>query len=88
MAAGRLTLTVVREDIERVFRERSATDPQLFLLSGLDLYGPGDAGTHPLPDALTPRRRHAPADRERFAATVFGVGTGAGGVFGGPAARR
>lgn len=84
VAAGRLTLTVVREDIERVFRDRSATDPQLFLLSGLDLYGPGDAGTHPLPDALHP---DAPTHRligERFAAAVFG----AGGAFGATVARR
>ncbi|WP_420121995.1 SGNH/GDSL hydrolase family protein [Nakamurella sp.] len=83
VAAGRLTLTVVREDIERVFRDRAATDPQLFLLSGLDLYGPGDAGTHPLPDALHPDAATHRLIGERFAAAVFG----AGGAFGAPVAR-
>lgn len=84
VAAGRLTLTVVREDIERVFRDRSATDPQLFLLSGLDLYGPGDAGTHPLPDALHPDAATHRLIGERFAASVFG----ASGAFGATVARR
>lgn len=83
VAAGRLTLTVVREDIERVFRDRAATDPQLFLLSGLDLYGPGDAGTHPLPDALHPDAATHRLIGERFAAAVFG----AGGAFGATVAR-
>lgn len=83
VAAGRLTLTVIREDIERVFRDRSATDPHLFLLAGPDLYGPGDADAHPLPDALHPDAATHRLIGERFAATVFG----AGGAFGPPAAR-
>ena len=82
VAAGRLTLQVIREDLERVFRDRSTTDPNLFLLDGLDLYGPADTGAHPLPDALHPDAATHRLIGERFATAVFGEG----GAFGPPAA--
>jgi len=49
---GRLTLQVIRGAMEAVVSGRR--DPQLRYIDGLDLYGPADAETHPLPDALHP----------------------------------
>ena len=72
--AGRLTLRVIREELARVVRERSATDPQLSYLDGLELYGEADAAAHPLPDALHPdAETHAIIGR-RFADRVFAPG--------------
>ncbi|GAB3624068.1 SGNH/GDSL hydrolase family protein [Mariniluteicoccus endophyticus] len=52
VAGGALTLEVVREVLAEVVAQRD--DPHLHLISGLDLYGPDDAATHPLPDRLHP----------------------------------
>ncbi|GIF25465.1 lipase [Paractinoplanes tereljensis] len=53
-AAGKLTLTVIREHLARIVAERAATDPQLLYVNGLDLYGEADHAELPLPDALHP----------------------------------
>lgn len=53
-AAGRLTLTIIREELARIAADRAAEDPQLHLVEGPGLYGAEDARTHPLPDALHP----------------------------------
>lgn len=53
-AQGKLTLTAIRDELVRVVEQRSALDPRLRYLNGLDLYGPADATTRPLPDDLHP----------------------------------
>ncbi|MEU2539951.1 SGNH/GDSL hydrolase family protein [Streptomyces iakyrus] len=51
---GKLTLTVIREELSRIVEQRRAADPNLHYLDGLDLYGPQDAATLPLPDHVHP----------------------------------
>ncbi|MEV7194165.1 GDSL-type esterase/lipase family protein [Streptomyces sp. NPDC093510] len=73
-AAGKLTLNVIREELARIVKQRSADDPNLHHLDGRDLYGPEDAAELPLPDDLHP---DAPTHRrmgERFAARAFTAG--------------
>ncbi|SOD64332.1 GDSL-like Lipase/Acylhydrolase family protein [Streptomyces zhaozhouensis] len=73
VAAGRLTLSVVREELTRVVTQRAADDPGLHLLDGRLLYGEADSAELPLPDNLhldaTAHRRVG----ERFAKRVFGA---------------
>lgn len=64
MPRGRLTLTVVRAALVEMAERRA--DPNLHLVDGLELYGPQDAITHPLPDAL-----HPDADSHRFIGARF-----------------
>jgi len=71
VAAGRLTLGVVREEMARVVAQRSATDPHLHLLDGLSLYGADDAIRLPLPDGLHPDDATHRLVGERFAAHAF-----------------
>ncbi|WBB58814.1 lipase [Streptomyces sp. WMMC500] len=73
-AAGKLTLTVIRDELTRIVRERAAADPNLHYLDGLDLYGKADYAERPLPDELHPdpaTHRHI---GERFARLAFGAG--------------
>jgi hypothetical protein len=73
-AAGKLTLTVIRDELIRIVRQRAATDPNLHHLDGLDLYGAADYAKRPLPDELHPdpaTHRHI---GERFARLAFGDG--------------
>lgn len=72
LSNGRLTLRVVREALATVAGRR-AGDPHLHLLDGLSLYGPDDAATYPLPDALHPDAATHRLIGERFAASVFGA---------------
>ncbi len=70
---GKLMLQVIREQLARIVAQRS-DDPKLFLLDGLDLYGPQDAEELPLPDALPP---DGPTHRllgERCAAAAAALG--------------
>lgn len=71
VAAGKLTLTVVREQLARIVRERAVDDPNLHHLDGLDLYGPADARELPLPDALHPDAATHRLIGTRFAAHAF-----------------
>ncbi|GAB3441028.1 SGNH/GDSL hydrolase family protein [Phycicoccus ginsengisoli] len=73
VAAGRLTLHVVREVLADVVAAR-ADDDALFLLDGLTLYGAEDAQRLPLPDELHPDAQTHRLVGERFAASVFGPG--------------
>jgi hypothetical protein len=71
VAAGRLTLEVIREELEQVVRQRSASDPDLHLLDGRALYGEADLAELPLPDGLHPDAATHRLMGERFAALAF-----------------
>ncbi|CCK26961.1 hypothetical protein BN159_2582 [Streptomyces davaonensis JCM 4913] len=53
-ATGKLTLTVIREELSRIVAHRTAEDPNLRYLDGLALYGEQDHAELPLPDDLHP----------------------------------
>ena len=74
VAAGKLTLRVVREELARVVAQRAADDPHLHLLDGRALYGEADAVELPLPDGLHPDAAGHRRIGERFAALAFGPG--------------
>jgi hypothetical protein len=79
-ADGKLTLGVVRDELERIVAQRAADDPNLHYLDGRDLYGEPDADELPLPDQLHPDAATHLRMGERFAGRVFT----AGGVFADP----
>ncbi|WP_345981180.1 SGNH/GDSL hydrolase family protein [Streptomyces sp. DSS69] len=71
-AAGKLTLTVIRDELARLVGQRAATDPHLHHLDGLALYGETDHAELPLPDALHPDPATHRRIGERFASLAFG----------------
>ncbi|GLB68917.1 GDSL-type esterase/lipase family protein [Arthrobacter mangrovi] len=71
-AAGKLTLGAIREELDRIVRQRAADDPNLYLLDGTELYGERDAVELPLPDALHPDAATHQLIGERFARLAFG----------------
>jgi hypothetical protein len=73
-AAGKLTLTVIRDELTRIVRQRAATDPHLHYLDGLDLYSKTDHAERPLPDELHPGPATHQHIGERFAHLAFGDG--------------
>jgi hypothetical protein len=73
-AGGKLTLEVIRDELARIVRERSAEDPRLHHLDGRELYGEADFGELPLPDGLHPDAAAHRRMGERFAALAFGPG--------------
>ncbi|MFB6702183.1 MULTISPECIES: GDSL-type esterase/lipase family protein [Streptomyces] len=82
-ARGKLTLRVVRQELARIVAERAASDPYLFHLDGLTLYGEADHAELPLPDRLHPDAAAHRRMGERFGAFAFGPG----GPFAGAAER-
>ncbi|MEV4876632.1 GDSL-type esterase/lipase family protein [Streptomyces cyaneofuscatus] len=76
-AAGKLTLTVIRDELARLVGQRAATDPHLHHLDGLALYGETDHAELPLPDDLHPD----PATHRRIARRFAGLAFGHGGPF-------
>ncbi|MEK6348177.1 MAG: GDSL-type esterase/lipase family protein [Burkholderia sp.] len=83
-AAGKLTLSVVRRELQRIVAQRAAGDPHLHYLDGLALYGAADEAELPLPDRLHPDGAAHLRIAERFAAHAFA----AGGAFGTRGAER
>ncbi|WP_326609148.1 lipase [Streptomyces scopuliridis] len=73
-AAGKLTLTVIRDELARIVQQRAATDPNLHYLQGVDLYGEADHAELPLPDGLHPDPATHQRIGERFARLAFGGG--------------
>ncbi|WP_249998870.1 GDSL-type esterase/lipase family protein [Actinoplanes sp. M2I2] len=71
-AAGKLTLTVIRDELARIVAQRAKTDPHLSYLDGRELYGEADFATLPLPDQLHPDAATHRMMGERFAERVFG----------------
>ncbi|MFJ9648554.1 SGNH/GDSL hydrolase family protein [Streptomyces sp. NPDC101206] len=74
VAGGKLTLTVIRDELARIVRERRADDPHLYHLDGRELYGPSDAAAMPLPDNLHPDAATHRLMGERFARHAFTTG--------------
>jgi hypothetical protein len=74
VAAGKLTLRVIREELARIVRERARTDPAISYLDGLRLYGEADHERLPLPDRLHPNGDAHRLIAERFAEAAFGPG--------------
>ncbi|WP_033319200.1 GDSL-type esterase/lipase family protein [Streptomyces yerevanensis] len=73
-ATGKLTLGVIREELSRIVRQRSADDPHLHYLDGRDLYGETDFAELPLPDELHPDAATHRRIGERFAERAFTTG--------------
>ncbi|MFF8595048.1 GDSL-type esterase/lipase family protein [Streptomyces sp. NPDC015220] len=73
-AAGKLTLTVIREELARIVQQRAAEDPNLHYLDGRALYGEADAAELPLPDRLHPDAATHRRMGKRFAELAFTTG--------------
>ncbi|MEU5088403.1 SGNH/GDSL hydrolase family protein [Streptomyces sp. NPDC021356] len=73
-AAGRLTLTVIRDELARIVGQRAVDDPNLHHLDGRDLYGEQDYAEFPLPDEVHPDPAGHRRIGENFARRVFGDG--------------
>ncbi|MER7489988.1 GDSL-type esterase/lipase family protein [Streptomyces sp. NPDC126497] len=73
-AEGKLTLNVVRDELERLVAARAADDPNLHHLDGRALYGEADHAELPLPDRLHPDAAAHRRIGERFAAHAFAAG--------------
>ncbi|MER7175504.1 SGNH/GDSL hydrolase family protein [Streptomyces mesophilus] len=71
VAAGKLTLKVIRDELARIVAQRAADDPHLHHLDGLDLYGESDFAELPLPDRLHPDAATHLRIGERFAKHAF-----------------
>lgn len=74
IAAGKLTLNVIRTTLARIIEQRRATDPNLHYLDGRELYGPTDHARLPLPDRLHPDSEAHRLIGERFAALALSAG--------------
>ncbi|MCD2518134.1 GDSL-type esterase/lipase family protein [Massilia sp. G4R7] len=74
---GKLTLAVIRAQLEQIVRERAQHDAAIHYLDGRELYGEQDNARLPLPDELHPDAEAHRLIGERFHDKVF-----AGGVFG------
>ncbi|QDQ97529.1 GDSL-type esterase/lipase family protein [Tomitella fengzijianii] len=72
--AGRLTLRTIREETERIVAHRAGSDPHIFYLDGLALFGAADAEQHPPADNLHPGPEAHALMAERFAAQAFAAG--------------
>ena len=69
--AGKLTLTVIREELARIVARRREHDPHLHLLDGREMYGAADAAELPLPDQLHPDPATHLRIGDRFARSAF-----------------
>lgn len=76
VAAGKLTLRVIRERLQAIVAQRQTTDPNIHYLDGEALYGPDDHALMPLPDSVHPDVETQKMIGERFGVLVF-----EGGVF-------
>ncbi|WP_404870475.1 GDSL-type esterase/lipase family protein [Kitasatospora griseola] len=71
-AAGRLTLTVIRDELARIVGLRAMADPYLHYLDGRELYGEREYAELPLPDGLHPDAAAHRRIGEHFARLAFG----------------
>ncbi|MFJ2158706.1 GDSL-type esterase/lipase family protein [Streptomyces sp. NPDC087856] len=73
-AAGRLTLTMIRDALAHIVEQRATDDPHLHYLDGRDLYGKTDFAELPLPDEVHPDPAGHRRIGENFGRLVFGEG--------------
>lgn len=73
-SSGRLTLSIIRDELSNLVASRAVHDPNLHYLDGRSLYGEADLLELPLPDGLHPNAAAHRLIGERFATTVFGDG--------------
>lgn len=71
---GKLTLRIIRQQLEAIVQQRAKSDANLHYLDGLDLYGERDHLQLPLPDALHPDTATHQLIGERFFKAVFAGG--------------
>jgi hypothetical protein len=71
-AEGKLTLTVIRDELSRLVAQRAKDDPNLHYLDGRTLYGEADFAELPLPDQVHPSPAGHRRIGENFAEHVFG----------------
>ena len=71
LAAGKLSLGVIRDNLARIVEQRAAEDPHLYYLDGRELYGEADNAELPLPDELHPDAATHRLMGERFAELAF-----------------
>jgi hypothetical protein len=71
---GKLTLGVIREQLQKIVAQRAAMDANMFYLDGSALYGADDNARLPLPDALHPDADTHRLIGERFYEQVFAGG--------------
>lgn len=70
-AAGRLTLTIIRDVLAGIVKQRATEDPNLHYLDGRNLYGENDHAEFPLPDAIHPSPEGHRRIGENFARLAF-----------------
>ena len=73
LAAGKLSLRVIRQILADVVARRAATDPHLTYLDGLELFGPREWEAMPMPDLLHPDAAGQRHIGERFAELLPGL---------------
>ncbi|GAA1596356.1 MULTISPECIES: GDSL-type esterase/lipase family protein [Kribbella] len=69
--AGKLTLSVIRAELDRIVAQRALTDPNLHYLDGRTLYGEADNAVHPLTDDLHPDAATHQVMADRFTEYAF-----------------
>ncbi|MFD7155322.1 GDSL-type esterase/lipase family protein [Kribbella sp. NPDC059898] len=69
--AGKLTLSVIRAELDRIIAQRALTDPNLHYLDGRTLYGEADNAAHPLRDDLHPDAETHRVMADRFTEYAF-----------------
>jgi hypothetical protein len=72
-SSGRLTLSIIRDELSSLVARRAAGDPNLHYLDGRTLYGDADVSGLPLPDGLHPNAETHRLVGARFAAAAFGA---------------
>lgn len=75
MKQGKLTLTIIRDQLRTIVERRSKDDDNIHYLDGRELYGETDNERLPLPDELHPDAETHRLMGERFANLVFKAGS-------------
>jgi hypothetical protein len=71
VAAGKLTLEIIRSELAHIVEQRAADDPAIAYLDGRELYGVSDSVELPLPDDLHPDAAAHRRIGERFTRLAF-----------------
>lgn len=71
---GKLTLGVIREQLQKIVQQRALDDANLYYLDGRELYGPEDYARYPLSDELHPGAEAHRLIGERFCTLALRAG--------------